>query len=193
EHHLTVRRGGEGVVARPVALGGRVGDEHRGPALGPGRGVQQVGVGIGGQHAHGVVDAGGRGGVGQMDLSVTNQHGRALVDPEAADLPVVLGAAELDRLGGQGPGVVHPGDVEVGMALDVEMLLDHTRYCWPWWTTLVASSAKDSQPVSIWPRSIHSPSKGSAAVFSSTNMRWLKVSSVPGTSTVASSFGAAAE
>src|SRR5699024_7772628 len=42
---------------------------------------------------------------------------------EAADLPVVLGAAELDRLGGQGPGVVHPGDVEVGMALDVEMLL----------------------------------------------------------------------
>src|SRR5699024_12230282 len=59
QHDVTLRGGGEGVVARAVALHRRVGDEHGGLALGPGGRIERIGVGVRGEHAHRVVDAGG--------------------------------------------------------------------------------------------------------------------------------------
>lgn len=106
-----VGRAEERVVARPVDPGLVVAGEDRLGVLFPGRGVHRVGVGGDGEHAESVVGRVGR--TGRVD-----EEDRPLVSLPERDGPLadVLAAkavdVEINAGADQGPGVLHPGDVE---------------------------------------------------------------------------------
>nr|GEU28271.1 hypothetical protein [Tanacetum cinerariifolium] len=120
---FTIVADGEAVVARAVhaVLEARL--QHRLRALGPRGGIEHVGVVVRPQDAHRVVFVGGAGRVADEDLAVLFQHRRAFVDPEAADLPVEFRLAQHDRRAAQLPRGFHRRDVQVGVALDGDVLL----------------------------------------------------------------------
>ena len=89
---------------------GRAGGEDRAFALGPGAGVEQVGVRVGAEQPHAVLGAGARGRVGDEDLAVADDRVGAFVDGEADGLPVVFGAGELHGFALDGPGVGEFGE-----------------------------------------------------------------------------------
>ena len=114
---------GERVVAGAVLAVLGAGLEHRHRALGPALRIHEVAATVGGQQAHRIRHAGAGRGVRDEDLVVVEQERRTFVDEEVDALPVILGLGEHHRISGQRPRVRHRGDVQVGVAGDVVVLL----------------------------------------------------------------------
>jgi hypothetical protein len=118
-----VAGGGEAVMAGAVLTVDGPGGEDWARGFGPGMGVEQVGVGIGGEEAHAVIRVGGAGGVGDKDTTVPDEHGGAFIDPVTDLFPVQVGLGELDLGLDDGPRGIHAGDIEVGIPFDVGVFL----------------------------------------------------------------------
>ncbi len=110
--------GGEGVVARAEDFIGFVGFEDGFGGFFPGGGVEEIGVVVGGEHAHAVVVVGSGGGVGEEEFAILLEDGGAFVDFVGDAFPWEFGFGEHDAFADDGGRGILFGEVEVGVGFD---------------------------------------------------------------------------